>query len=347
MHFHSHNHHHHGDDARHHEHNSEWLSATRDHRALLIALVLNLALVFGEAIFGWIAGSLALLADASHNLSDCMSLLLAWIAMRLAQKRPDRRFTYGLGGGTILATTINGIILIVIAGFLAFSAYERLEHFLSPHEADTHEISTGIMLWVALAAAILNIATAWLFQRSRAKDINLQGVYIHMMVDAAVSLGVVVAALGIDSTGWTWIDPAFTLIIVVAMGYATYSLLMESFRLLLQAVPQHIDANAVLAYLKALPGVEDVHDFHIWAISTREVALTAHLIMPTGHPGDKFLAEAATALASKFDVVHPTLQIETSPHEVPCALDGHTHPEGGAEIVEKPHVHGPNCSHHH
>lgn len=344
MHSHSHSH---GHDHRHHNHTSEWLNATRDHRALVIALVLNLLLVAGEAIFGWISNSLALLADASHNLSDCLSLLLAWIAMRLAQKRPDRRFTYGLGSGTILATTVNGIILVIIAGFLGFSAYERLDHFLHP-EADAHaqHISTDIMLWVALVAAVLNIATAWLFQRSRAKDINLQGVYIHMIVDAAVSLGVVFAALGIEGTGWNWIDPAFTLVIVTALAYATYSLLAESFRLLLQAVPKHIDDKAVLNYLKSLQGVQAVHDFHIWALSTREVALTAHLIIPSGHPGDHFLADAAKALAEKFGVVHTTLQIETSPHEVPCTLDGHTHPaDEGVENGEKPHIHGPNCHH--
>lgn len=335
--------HQHGHDHRHHQHNSEWLNATRDHRALLIALGLNLLLVAGEAIFGWISGSLALLADASHNLSDCMSLMLAWIAMRLATKRPDRRFTYGLGGSTILVTTLNGLVLLAIAGFLGFSAYERLEHFLHPEAHEhAHDISTDLMLWVALTAAILNIATAWLFQRSRAKDINLQGVYIHMIVDAAVSLGVVVTALGIDSTGWKWLDPAMTLVIVLALGYATFSLLAESFRLMLQAVPKHIDASGVLTYLKSLPGVGEVHDFHIWALSTREVALTAHLVIPSGHPGDKFLADASMQLAEKYGVVHTTLQIETSPHEVPCALDGHTHSDD-----EKPHVHGPQCGHHH
>lgn len=336
----------HGHDHRHHEHNSEWLNATRDHRALLIALALNLFLVIGEAGFGWISGSLALMADASHNLSDCMSLLLAWIAMRLATKRPDRRYTYGLGGGTILATSVNGVVLIIIAALLGYSAYERLEHFLHPDlDEHAHEVSTGIMLWVALAAALLNIATAWLFQRSRAKDINLQGVYIHMIVDAAVSLGVVITALGIEETGWQWLDPALTLVIVIALGYATFSLLAESFRLLLQAVPRHIDATGVLAHLRGLPGVTEVHDFHIWALSTREVALTAHLIIPAGHPGDKFLAEAAKELAEKFSVVHTTLQIETSPHEVPCALDGHTHADSNDARAKKPHIHGPHCNH--
>lgn len=338
-----------GHDHRHHEHNSEWLKASRDHRALLIALALNFSLVVGEALFGWISGSLALLADASHNLSDCMSLLLAWVAMRLASKRPDRRFTYGLGGGTILVTSVNGVILLIIAGFLGFSAYERLHHFLHPEaEEHLHDISTGMMMWVAGVAAVLNIATAWLFQRSRAKDLNLQGVYIHMIVDAAVSIGVVVTALGIESTGWQWLDPAITLIIVVALGYATFSLLAESLRLLLQAVPRHIDSTGVLDFLKQLPGVTEVHDFHIWALSTREVALTAHLVIPTGHPGDKFLADTAQKLAETFGVVHTTLQIETSPHEVPCALDGHTHSDDEpAENTGKPHVHGPHCGHHH
>jgi cobalt-zinc-cadmium efflux system protein len=329
MHFHSHDHHghNHGHDHRHHDHASAWTAATRDQGALVLAIGLNLLLVAGEFVFGWISGSLALIADAAHNLSDCMTLMLAWLAMWLAQKKPNRRYTYGLGGSTILATTINGVILIVIAGFLAFSAYERLLPYIDSDHAHehTHEISTGLMMSVALVAAVLNIATAWLFNRSRRKDINLQGVYIHMIIDAAVSVGVVFTALGIESTGWTWLDPTVTIVIVLALGYATYSLLTESFKLLLQAVPQHIDAEAALAHLKTLPNVTAVHDFHVWALSTREVAMTAHLIMPAGHPGDAFLAETAKAMAEKFGIVHTTLQIETSPHEVPCALDGHTH----------------------
>lgn len=328
---HGHDSHDHGHDHRHHGHNHAWLSATRDHRALLLALALNLVLVAGEVVFGLLANSLALLADAAHNFSDCLSILLAWIAMRLATLPPNKRYTFGLSGGTILASTINAITLLAIAAFLAFSAYERIALYFHPDHEHATDISTSIMLWVALVAAGLNIATAWLFHRSRSKDINLQGVYIHMVVDAAVSLGVVVAALGIKNTGWTWLDPAFSLVIVVALGYATYSLLTESVRLLLKAVPKHIDDEAVLAYLKSLGGVTAVHDFHIWAISTREVALSAHLVMPTGHPGDAFLADVAKDLAQKFGVVHPTLQIETDPHHVPCALDGHTHSPTAAQ----------------
>lgn len=182
-----------------------------------------------------------------------------------------------------------------------------------------------MMVWVAAIAMVLNFATAWLFHRSQAKDLNLKGVYIHMIVDAAVSLGVVVAALGIDFTGWTWIDPAFTLLIVVALFYATYSLVLEGGRLMLLAVPQQISANRVREYLLGLNGVSAVHDFHVWALSTREVAMTAHLVMPAGHPGDTFLAETSAVLADKYGIVHCTLQIEVSPHVVPCALDGHSH----------------------
>jgi len=325
-HHHSHSHSHsHGDDARHHDHTSEWTAASGDKRMLVWAIVLNFILVIGEYTFGYLADSLALMADASHNLSDCMSLVLAWVAMMLAQKRPDTRFTYGLGSGTILASLINGVILLIIAVMLGFSAFERLNVFLGHDTHEHSQISTGLMVWVALIAAVLNIATALLFHRSRAKDLNLKGVYIHMMADAAVSIGVVVAALGIEFTGWNWIDPAFTLLIVVALFYATYSLTMEGLRLLMAAVPAHINAGKVRDYLMTLPNVETVHDFHIWALSTREVAMTAHLIMPSGHPGDKFLADTAAELRDKYGIVHATIQIETSPHEVHCALDGHTH----------------------
>ncbi len=330
MHMHTpHNHHGHGcdnhthpADARHHDHTASWQGG--DFRALTIAIILNVILVIGEYTFGWISGSLALMADASHNLSDCMSLVLAWLAMRLAVKRPDTRFTYGLGGSTIMVSFINGIILLIIGAMLGWHAFERLVEFVH-HDHHSHgDISTTTMAWVAGIAAILNIATAWLFHRSQAKDINLRGVYIHMMVDAAVSIGVVIAALGIEFTGWLWIDPAFTMLIVVALVYATYSLVAEGFRLLLQAVPQHIKADKVRQYLMALPGVTTVHDFHVWALSTREVAMTAHLVMPDGHPGDQFLADAATHLQTEFGIVHSTLQIETSPHQVHCSLDGHT-----------------------
>ncbi|MGE3771207.1 MAG: cation diffusion facilitator family transporter [Bdellovibrionales bacterium] len=324
-HSHGHHHHHHGHgaDHRHHDHTSAWEGG--DLRLLTWAIGLNIVLVLGEYTFGWLADSLALMADATHNLSDVMSLILAWIAMHLARKRPDPQFTYGLGGGTIMASLVNGIILLVIAALLGWAAFERFQVFLGREDHAHAEISTDLMIWVAAAAAILNIITALLFHRSQAKDLNLRGVYIHMMADAAVSVGVIVAALGISATGWKWIDPAFTLLIVVALVYATYSLLMESFRLILSAVPRQIEANKVKAYLESLPGVTAVHDFHVWALSTREVALTAHLVIPAGHPGDKFLADTAQTLAKEYGIVHSTLQIETSPHEVPCGLDGHTH----------------------
>ena len=323
MHMHApHGHSHHAHDPRHHDHTASWEGG--DFRALTLAIILNFVLVVGEYTFGYMAGSLALMADASHNLSDCMSLALAWMAMRLAAKRPDTRFTYGLGSSTIMVSLINGIILLVIGAMLGWSAFERLMEFIHHSEHDHGAISTDTMVWVAGIAAVLNIATAWLFHRSQAKDINLRGVYIHMIVDAAVSLGVVFAALGIEFTGWTWIDPAFTMLIVVALFYATYSLVAEGFRLLLQAVPQHIKAENVRQYLLGLPNVAAVHDFHVWALSTREVAMTAHLVMPSGHPGDQFLADTAAHLQAEFGIVHSTLQIEVSPHDVHGALDGHT-----------------------
>jgi cobalt-zinc-cadmium efflux system protein len=271
--------------------------------AFAVGVALNLAFVGVEATYGFISGSMALVADAGHNLSDVLSLALAWGASVLAKRPPGGRFTYGFKSSTILAALANaGLLLVAIAGI----AYETVGRIAAPPAVEGRT-----MMYVAGLGIIVNAATALMFARGRKNDINIRGAFLHMAADALVSLGVVVAGAAILLTGARWIDPVTSLAIVLVIAWGTWGLLKDSVKLGLNAVPAHIDEAAVRAHLAGRPGVTAVHDLHIWPMSTTEAALTAHLIMPGGHPGDRFLRDLAGQLEHDFAIGHTTVQVET------------------------------------
>ncbi len=263
---------------------------------------LNAAYVVLEAGFGVFSGSLALLADAAHNLTDVGGLVLAWGAVALSRRRPSGRHTYGLGRASILAALFNGVALMIAVGALAWEAIGR---FSAPAE-----VPGLTVLWVALLGIAVNTGTALLFMRGRENDLNVEGAFLHMAADAAVSGGVVVSALVMMATGWTWVDPLVGLLISAVIAISAFGLLRSAVHLSLDGVPDKIEKPAVEAWLVAQPGVVEVHDLHIWALSTTTTALTAHLVMPDGAPGDAFLDEVAGALEHRFGIGHTTLQIE-------------------------------------
>ncbi|MGE5087923.1 MAG: cation diffusion facilitator family transporter [Candidatus Levyibacteriota bacterium] len=281
-------------------------------RAFAIGVTLNLGFVVVELVYGLVANSLALLADAGHNFGDVLGLLLAWGAATLATRSPSRKFTYGLRGTTILAALGNAMLLLLAVGAVAWEAIRRM--------SEPAAVEGGVVIWVALTGVVVNTATAVLFMRDRKKDLNIRGAYLHMAADAAVSLAVVVAGIAMLYTGWLWLDPVVSLAISVVILLGTWGLLRESVGLALHAVPEGVDAEAVHRFLAELPGVSEVHDLHIWGMSTTDTALTAHLVMPGGHPGDEFLADAAQALEQRFAIGHATVQIETATAAAPCAL---------------------------
>jgi cobalt-zinc-cadmium efflux system protein len=283
-------------------------------KAFAIGIALNVAYVVVEAVFGVLANSLALVADAGHNLTDVLSLLLAWGASRLSQMQPTKRYTYGLRSSTILASLINAVILLIAIGAIAWEAIRRFNH--------PQEIPGGTVMAVAALGVVINAATALLFVKGRERDLNIKGAFLHMAADAGVSLGVVVAGFAIIKTGFYWIDPVTSLVIVVIIAIGTWGLLRDSARLALQAVPPGIDANKVKEYLAALPEVVSVHDLHIWPMSTRETALTAHLEMPNGNGGDKFLHDLCKHLHDQFKIEHCTIQIEQNAEACSLAPEG-------------------------
>lgn len=304
----------HSHDHAHHPHDHHGLGhAPADFgRAFAIGIALNVGFVLIEAIFGFLANSTALLADAGHNLSDVLGLAVAWIAAILAKRPPTARLTYGLRSSSILAALANAVLLLIACGAIILEAAQRL---IAPEP-----VATGTIMAVALVGIAINGFTALLFAGGRNRDLNIRGAYLHMAADAAVSAGVVVSGFLIAQTGWMWLDPVTSLVIVAVIIAGTWRLLHESTAMSLAAVPRRIDPAAVRAYLAGLPGVASIHDLHIWPMSTTETALTAHLVMPTGHPGDGFLAETCVELAHRFGIGHPTLQIELS-RDVRCALE--------------------------
>ena len=271
-------------------------------RAFAIGTALNLGFVLAEAAFGVIANSVALLADAGHNLSDVLALLLAWGAAWLTRRQPTSRHTYGFGSSSILASLINAMLLLVAVGAIAFEAIGRIFR--------PEPVAEFIVIWVAAAGILVNGATAWMFMRGRERDINIRGAYLHMASDAAVSAGVVVAAIAIWATGWYWLDPLASLAISVVIVLGSLDLLKESTRLAMAAVPGGVDRVGVERYLAGLAGVSAVHDLHIWAISTTETALTAHLVRPAMGPDDEFLRGVAAELRARYGIGHCTIQVE-------------------------------------
>lgn len=271
-------------------------------RAFAIGIALNLAFVAIEAGFGLFSGSMALLADAGHNMSDVLGLAIAWSADVLSRRPPSARFTYGFKSSSILAALANAALLLAATGAIAAESVRRL--------TVPEPVAGGTMMAVAAAGIAVNLATALLFMRGSKHDLNIRGAFLHMAADAAVSAGVVLAGLVIVLTGQVWIDPLASLLIAGVIAWGSWGLLRDSLKLGLAGVPAGIDCGAVRALLLSRPGVEAVHDLHIWPMSTTETALTAHLLMPGGHPGDAFLHDMAHLLEHEFGIGHVTLQVE-------------------------------------
>jgi cobalt-zinc-cadmium efflux system protein len=278
--------------------------------AFAIGTGLNVVFVVVEAVYGFLANSTALLADAGHNLGDVLGLLMAWGASALVRQAPTRRYTYGLRSTTILAALANAIFLLVAVGAIAWEALGRFSH--------PEPIASQIVMIVAGIGILVNAITAWMFMAGRDQDLNIRGAYLHMAADAAVSFGVLVAAGAMLVTGWLWLDPMVSLFIAGLIMWGTWGLLRDSTNLALHAVPAAIDPEQVREHLGKLSGVAGIHDLHIWAMSTNETALTCHLVMPEGCPSDIFLADVAEQLRYRFGIEHATLQVERG--QTACAL---------------------------
>jgi cobalt-zinc-cadmium efflux system protein len=282
-------------------------------RAFLLAIALNSGFVAIEFFYGWIANSTSLMADAGHNLSDVLGLALAWGASILAKKIPKGRYTYGLRSSSILAALANAMFLMVACGAIGWEAAQRIS---------APPVVAGMTVMVVAGVGIaINGFSAWLFMRGSKGDINIRGAYLHMAADAAVSLGVVVAGLAMSLTGWFWLDPITTLVIAGITVLATWGLLRESVHLALNAVPPNIEIADVDSYLRQCAGVTEIHDLHIWGMSTTESALTVHLVMPRGYPGDAFIDGVSKTLKDRFSIQHSTLQIEQGITHHTCGLN--------------------------
>jgi cobalt-zinc-cadmium efflux system protein len=279
-------------------------------KAFAVGIGLNAAFVLVEALYGVLGNSVALLADAGHNLGDVLGLVVAWIASELVKRAPSARYTYGLRGSSILAALFNAVFLLVVIGAISWEAILRL--------GAPEPVAGKTVMIVAAIGIVINAVTAWLFASGQ-HDLNLRGAFLHMAADALVSAGVVVAGLVILMTGWLWLDPVVSLAINAVIVWGTWGLLRGAVDMSVAAVPQGINSAEVRDYLSSRPGVASVHDLHIWSMSTTETALTCHVVMPAGHPGDEFLHELAESLAKRFKIRHPTLQVEVDPR-LACAL---------------------------
>jgi cobalt-zinc-cadmium efflux system protein len=294
-------------DHTHHDH------GTKSHgRAFAIGIALNLAFLTVEVVYGVLAHSVALLADAGHNFGDVLGLGLSWGASALATLKPSARRTFGFRRTTIVASAANALILLFVTGGLTWEAIRRL---VAPEPAQGKT-----MIVVALVGATINAASALLFMADSKSDLNLRSAFVHLASDAVLALGVAMAGVAIVFTGWLWLDPAVSILLAVAILAGTWSLMRKSLDLMLDAVPEGIDSEAVKAYLGALPGVVEVHDLHIWAMSTTETALTAHVVMPGNSCKPTFLADVCAKLHEKFDIDHATLQIDHEEAPTPCSL---------------------------
>ena len=281
-------------------------------RAFLIGVVLNALYVGLEALFGLLTGSLALLADAGHNASDVLSLLVAWGATVLARRPPSGRYTYGFRRSPILASLFNALLLLVAMGGMIWEAVGRF--------GQPTELSGSTVFWVAAVGLAVNTGTALLFASGKG-DLNIRGAYLHLLADAGVTLGVMVAGLGIMFTGAAWLDPVVSLAIAGVVLWSTWGLLRGALEFSLDAAPEGVDLDGIRRYLNALPGVTSVHDLHVWPLSTTQTALTAHLVVPQGvAEPDRLLRRTSQELHDRFGVEHATLQLETGDLEHPCTL---------------------------
>jgi cobalt-zinc-cadmium efflux system protein len=278
--------------------------------AFAIGVILNVGFVVVEAVFGVAADSLALIADAGHNLSDVFGLLLAWGAIYLARRRPTERRTYGLRRASILAALLNAILVLLAVGAIAWEAIGRLIH--------PEAVSGGTVVVVAGVGVVINAITAWLFWSAREHDLNIRGAFVHMAADAGVSLGVVVTGILIAVTGLVWLDPAISLLVAATIAVGTWGLLRKSMDLSMDAVPEGIDIAGVRSFLMSLPGVTEIHDLHIWAMSTTETALTVHVVKPDAAAQDDWLARASQELRDRFSIEHATIQVESGQASQDC-----------------------------
>ncbi|GGR27206.1 cation diffusion facilitator family transporter [Deinococcus ruber] len=307
----THSHHDHADhDHAGHSHGHSHSHAPADFgRAFLIGIGLNTAFVIAEVIYGTIAKSLALVADAGHNASDVLGLLLAWGAYLAARRRPSQKHTYGLRRSSILASLTNAVLLLVALGAIIWEAVHRFQQ--------PAPVAGGTVIWVATLGIVINGITAYLFASGRKGDLNLRGAYQHMFADALVSAGVVVAGVVILLTGWLWLDPLVSLVLAAVILYGTWGLLRESLDLALDAVPESVNLAEVKSFLSTQPGVESIHDLHVWGMSTTETALTVHLVVPAGLD-EGGLQHLRHELHEQFGVEHATVQVEQG--RVPCNL---------------------------
>lgn len=281
-------------------------------RAFAIGVSLNIGYVVIEGVYGYLSDSLALLADAGHNLSDVLGLLMAWAASYLARRGPTLRRTYGYKSTSTLAALANGVLLLLATGAIGWESIVRLLH--------PEPVQTAIMLWVAAAGVVVNGGTALMFMSGRKGDINVRAAFLHMAADAVVTLGVIVAALLIRATGWIWLDPAVSLVIAAVILVGTWKLLLDSANLALDAVPDGIDPTAVRTWLGTLPGVVEVHDLHVWAIGTTDTALTAHLVRDDSSRDRDLLSSVHEGARHHFGIAHATVQLETQEAAGDCLL---------------------------
>jgi len=286
-------------------------------RTFAIAVGLNVVIVIVQAVYGFIAHSTALLADAGHNLSDVLGLLLAWGAVWLGTRKPSERYTFGLGSSSILASLANAALLLFACGAIVLEAVQRL---LNPEPVAGFDVFI-----VATIGLVVNGFSAWLFMRGSKEDLNIRGAFLHMAGDAGISAAVAVSGLVILYTGASWIDPVMSILVVAVIVAGTWGLGRDAMRLAMAAVPPGVDKPRIEKYLADLPGVTDVHDLHVWALSTTENAMTAHIVMPAGHPGDVFVDGIVGTLRRDYAMHHATLQVEMGTTEHHCALDKKSH----------------------
>ncbi len=290
---------------------------------MALAVGLNLVFVVIEGGFGFLSNSVALIADAGHNLSDVLGLVCAWTAMFLGRRPPGGRFTYGLGRSTVLAALANAVLLLLACGAIAWEALGRL--------AAPHAVAGATVMWVAGSGIVINGLSAWLLHAGSHGDLNRRSAFIHMLGDAAVSVGVLLSGALIMYTGWIRLDPIVSLLIVAAILVSTWGLLRDSLRLSLDGVPASVNSSAVMSFLSDQRGVTDVHDLHIWALSTTSVALTAHLVVPDRGAEDALLDSLTPNLKRRFHIHHATLQIERDRCEHGCESDSESEAETEAE----------------
>jgi len=304
----THHHHHHAHSDNHQQHND----LNKQGLAFAGAIILNTVFLIIEFSYGFIANSTALMADAGHNLSDVLGLLLAWGAAILSRKLPNERYTYGLRSTSIMAALANAMFLLIACGAIA---WEALHRFSQP------PLVAGLTVTVVAAIGIvINGCSAWLFVKGSSHDLNIRGAFLHMAADAIVSLGVVLGGIAMLYTDWYWLDPAISLLIVMVIVISTWGLLRESMQLALVAVPAHIEVSEVITYLRQCQGVTDIHDLHVWGMSTTESALTTHLVMPEGYPGDAYMDAIVKTLKERYSIQHCTLQVEQGTTHHACAL---------------------------